>query len=302
MQSSKSCSQHGFDWTVGCKDGCKHCMEALLQNHDEAQQEVQKHKKNYDEAQQEVQKHKKEHPSLADVASKSITLQSETASSAHAYANHAAAAHQVMRTPKVASGEEFWKTSTSCEFPECIDSEAEANSLLRGLLKDIVKALGMTPHVKVNLAVPVMDTVPDLGVTTQRNKLLVGTIEGKKPARSEAENLRIYGSGTDVAGEAFEQLHLCSIQNNTFSVGLLSTCNSFSLVSTANLSEHELSAKTALDFLNKAPANQEKTSTTPDKNKAPVDRAGKSDPSNSFKKAKVKHTEAPPKTKGCKNG
>jgi hypothetical protein len=51
-----------------------------------------------------------------------------------------------------------------------------------------------------------MDTAPDIGLKIVANKLLAGTIEGKKHPKNEKEYERLFGSNTEVAGEVFEQL------------------------------------------------------------------------------------------------
>ena len=279
-----TCSQHGS--TV--KFGCQECFQCSLGVRNA-----------FNACKLEINAYKLEFPSLADVARKRIAIRSETMSSAHTNTGHSPAEYSGMEIPKVILGEEFWQTPTKCEFPDHIDSEAEVNGLLVLLLKDIVNALGLKPHLKAIVDVPIMDTAPDVAITTFQNKILIGTVEGKKPARGKNEHDAIYGSGTAVAGEVFEQLYLSCMQNDTFAVGLLSTFNSFCLVSTENLSEYTLSSKDALDFLNKTA--KEIASTTPDKLKTLVEAKRKSG-KNKAKRPKVKGTKAPPKGEGAKKG
>ena len=75
---------------------------------------------------------------------------------------------------------------------------------------DLVFALGLENHVRVTNDVAMMGTAPDVGLLAISNRMLIGTMEGKKDPKKlqSAENSWLWGSNTPVAGEVFEQLYL----------------------------------------------------------------------------------------------
>jgi hypothetical protein len=51
------------------------------------------------------------------------------------------------------------------------------------------------------LDVPIMDTAPDVMIRTQANKIVIGSLEGKKPPKGPKRNEeleKIFGSETNV--------------------------------------------------------------------------------------------------------
>ena len=48
---------------------------------------------------------------------------------------------------------------------------------------DIIGALGLKSHLHAILDVPIMDTAPDVMIRTKVNKIVIGTLEGKKPPK-----------------------------------------------------------------------------------------------------------------------
>eukprot|EP00980_Cylindrotheca_fusiformis_P023334 scaffold10382_cov103-Cylindrotheca_fusiformis.AAC.3 len=163
--------------------------------------EHQKIKEQIKESQEELKKLKKQFPTFQEIASKTIHIPNETASSAHTATGHHTAVHQPMEIPKVTLNTDFWGSRSEFKFPRHINGEPGVNATLMNLLNAIIKALGLQSYIDTMLDVPVMDTAPDVSLITTQNKLLMGSVEGKKPAKTDHETEQIFGSGTQVAGE-----------------------------------------------------------------------------------------------------
>eukprot|EP00980_Cylindrotheca_fusiformis_P019427 scaffold6707_cov114-Cylindrotheca_fusiformis.AAC.1 len=204
-----------------------------------------------------------------------------------------------MQIPKVKLSTDFWGSRPKFEFPRQINGEPGVNATLMNLLDCIIKALGLQSYIFCMLDVPVMDTTLDASLSTDtKNKLLIGSIEGKKPAQTENEAKQIFGSGTQVAGEVFEQLFLTRIQNGCFSIGIISTLQSFQLIATEDISHRTLSAESAKEYFESQRQNHE---TTPDKQKALVENTNPAE-SSVAKKPKVMGVGDPKETGPTKNG
>lgn len=155
--------------------------------------------------------------------------------------DHQPATHKPMKVPEIEIDGSFWNYRPRFQFAGAvIDSEAGLNAHLNQIMLDIIGALGFGSHLHAMLDVPIMDTAPDVMIRTQANKIVIGSLEGKKPPKGPKRNEeleKIFGSETNVAGEAFEQLCLCKIQLRTDTIGLVSTLTGFQLVSTKDLSQ-----------------------------------------------------------------
>jgi len=221
---------------------CVACLQATLQKLIATQQAT-------------IQKLHEKFPTLRDYARREFSISNETGSSAHVNTNHRVAKHTPMTVPEIRIDDSFWDERICDHFDTSfmcvIDSEADMKSLLCQLIRDVIKGLGLENHLDVMLdAVPIMDTAPDLIIRTKVNKIIIGSVEGKKPPKGtnkDKELKKIFVSN----GEAFEQLCLCKIQLGTDTVGLISTLKGYQLLSTKNLSNEDvLTLDKAKSFFN----------------------------------------------------
>jgi hypothetical protein len=95
---------------------------------------------------------------------------------------------------------------------------------------------GVVPQVNV------MDVIPDLCITFGRNRYLGATIEIKQHVEGQLEDI----FGSQVAGQAFEQLYLSKLGLDSESYGLISTYNYVLLVSTGDFKTGMKDLKTRL--------------------------------------------------------
>jgi len=86
------------------------------------------------------------------------------------------------------------------------------NAVLYNPTNTIIAALGLKNPLHAMLDAPIMDTAADIMIRTRANKINIGSMEGEKLPRGQKDLHDIFGSGTAVADEAFEQLCLCEIQ------------------------------------------------------------------------------------------
>ena len=211
-------------------------------------------------------------PTFEEVCQTNIFLRNETDSSAHTSTGHETASHKLMEIPSVDVPAEFWEQRVSLELSTIINGEAGVNADLRTLLQDITRALGLGSHLQSMLDVPIIDTVPDVTMVSKLNKRMSAVVEGKKPPRTEMEKSRIFGSGTEVAGESFEQLFLMSMQNETFAVGMIATLQTFQLVCTRDVGKETLTVEDAVEYFETKKVAKPKTK-TPNKRKVVSDQA-----------------------------
>lgn len=277
--SATICSDHGSSPVAECGE-CFKCFKSLL----EYQQRTML-----------------KFPRLQDIARQNIKIRNETASSSHTNTNHRRASHKHMEIPQINLPETFWDCQTEYKFPKNINGEPGVNASIMALIGVVTTALGLEDHIDALLDVPIIDTAADVAIKTDINKQLCGTVEGKKPPKTSEEREKIFGSGTDVAGEAFEQLFLTKIQTGSLAVGLISTLQTFQLISledigtiTSSRPRLTLTPTEAKEFFEKH--NQSKESAvTPDRPKSLVDATETGVPVR--KKSNLKKTGAPPKKK-----
>lgn len=189
-----------------------------------------------------------------------------------------------MKVPEIEIDDSFWD-ERMFNFEGVIDSEAIVNSHLYQIIRRIIKALGLNSHLQVILDVPtIMDKTPDVSIRTKVNKIIIGTVEGKKPPKGpngDEEREKIFGSDTAVAGEVFEQLCVCKIQLGADTVGLVSTLNGFQLLSTKDLSNEGTltmdKAKSAFEGKNKDTDNDNNQNSSSHGQRAPKKRKAETD-------------------------
>jgi hypothetical protein len=215
-------------------------------------------------------------PSLEELAKNNIRVGNETQSSAHTNTKHAVASYTGMNIPTTSLSPKFWKHRTEFEFPTLgVDSEYGVTTSTFNLLRAIIKALELGQYFSMMHDVPIMDTAPDLTIVTAYNKLIAGTVEVKKPPKTDCEEEKMFGSGTPVAGEVFEQLMLSCIQkSSTESVGLVSTLGCFQLVALKDVGARQLSAADTLKYVQQKSGENTADPTkvpTPDKPKVVAD-------------------------------
>jgi hypothetical protein len=279
------------------------------QSEAEKKQLIERLKQSEGEKKQLVGKNKQleaQFPTLREIASKPIHIRNETDSSAHTKTGHRKATHTIMNMPPVNLPDSFWNYRPQYKFPTSINGEADVNSNLSILIREIANGLGLEEYFHSMLDVPVMDTAPDVALITVDNKRMFGVVEGKKAPRTEREKTKIFGSDTEVAGEAFEQLFLLHLANETFAVGLVATLQSFQLTCTQDISGWSERTPDAATEYFKAQKEGGPPVTTPDKQKV-LDDCSKPAAANRSKKHKqakqVNMTSRPPKSKnGPKNG
>jgi Family of unknown function (DUF5898) len=223
------------------KDAKLQEKDAKLQEKDaQLQAKLQEREAKLQEIEAKLQKMEAEFRSLGEIAQTSIILRDETASSGHLNPKNVPAAHTTMkRLPDVRLPNSFWECRCDSLFPQngSINSEFDVTAGMEYLMRTIIKALGLKEHVFAMLNVAIMDTAPDVTLATACNRHIIGTVEAKKPLQTASQKEQLFGSPTKMAGKTFEQLFICSIQNETaFSVGLLCTLGSFQLVSNVDLS------------------------------------------------------------------
>jgi hypothetical protein len=136
--------------------------------------------------------------------------------------------------------EEFWTSCSVAEFRSenrLAQNEAHVKHFFGQLVKAVMDALEVigyfestNPAADIVPQVHVMDVIPDLCITFGRNCYLGATIEIKKHVEGQLEDI----FGSQVAGQAFEQLYLSKLGLKSDSYGLISTCNSVLLVSTGD--------------------------------------------------------------------
>ena len=205
--------------------------------------------------QAEIAKIDEEFPTFRDIAKKEFTISYETSSSAHVNTNHHRAKHTPMTVPEIRIDDSFWDQRIGVRFDTAvIPNETGLNSFLYHIIHVVIKGLGLESHLDVKFDVPIMDTAPDLIIRTKVNKIIIGTVQGKKPAKGTnqvREHKKIFRSNTAIAGEAFEQLCLCKIQLGTDTVGLISTLKGYQLLSIRDLSNEDvLTLDKAKSFFN----------------------------------------------------
>ena len=277
------CSTHGKEIESGAESGCKECFERVLAESKSLLAENKSFKAQF--------------KSIKELASSQINVRNETASSSHTKTGHQKAIHKIMGIPKVDLPDSFWNHRTEFKFPDHIDSEMDVNWMLKRLLDTVAKALGLQEYIHSMLYVPIMDAAPDVSLVAKNNKMLCGGVEGKKHPRTDDERQKIFGSNTEVAGEAFEQLYLVKIQNETSAVGLIATLETFQLTATENISNRLLTATEAKKFF-EAKKQQEAPKVTPDKRRIVQVADAKPSAPVANKKMKVQTTAPPPKKHG----
>jgi Family of unknown function (DUF5898) len=274
----------------------------LQERAEQLQERAEQLQERAEQLQERAEQLEAQFPTLGEIAQQKIEIRNDTASSAHVNAGHKPAHHQKMKNdvPKVELPDTFWNYRTGFSFPIYgINGEPDVSLHVCILLQEIIKALGLRNDIAAMLDVPIMDTAPDVTLTTSCNKVIMATTEVKKPPRTPTEKLKIFGSNTAVAGQAFEELYLCTIQNKAFSVGLISTLGSFQLISNIDVSTSKVPLKPsdAIEHFHKLATTV--SCTTPDKQEVLVN---KKPPMNSRKKAKAVTTRQPKKESTGKNG
>lgn len=270
------CPTHG----TNKKCGCQTCFDLVLAENQSFRAENQSFWAQF--------------KSIKELASSRIKVRNETASSSHTGTGHVKASYERMKIPHVDLPDSFWNHRTEFAFPDYIDGEPDVNALLKYLMNTVIKALGLKDYIHSMLDVPIMDTAADVSLTAKNNKMLCGSVEGKKHPRNDNECEKIFGSNTEVAGEAFEQLYLVKIQNMTLAVGLISNLETFQLIATEDISNYVLSATEAKEFF-EAKKQQEAPEVTPDKRRMIQVVDAKPSASVAPKKIKVQTTKALPK-------
>uniref|UniRef100_A0A6S8X195 Uncharacterized protein n=1 Tax=Chaetoceros debilis TaxID=122233 RepID=A0A6S8X195_9STRA len=217
---------------------CVACLQATLQKLIATQQAT-------------IQKLHEKCPTLRDYARREFSISNETGSSAHVNTNHRVAKHTRMTVPEIRIDDSFWDERICDHFDtSVIDSEADVNALLKYIILHVIEGLGLESHLDVMLDVPIMDTAPDLIIRTKVNKIIIGSVEGKKPPKGtnkDKELKKIFVGN----GETFEQLCVCKIQLGTHTVGLISTLKGYQLLSTKDLSNEDvLTLDKAKSFFN----------------------------------------------------
>ena len=214
---------------------------------------------------QEKEEFTTHHPSFRELKKRKMTIPNETASTAHTDTGHHPAKYDRMEIPDYTLPETLLNFRPMFRGMTSHDSEPSVSASVNALVREIIYGLKFEHIVDSQLEVPMMDTVPDVILKVIRNKLLAGTVEVKKDPKSASEREKIFGSDTEVAGEVFEQLFLA--QANLLgekSVGLLTTYNSWQLVSTEELTRStDLEQQKTLDFFSKKKHNAEEP--TPDR-------------------------------------
>eukprot|EP00980_Cylindrotheca_fusiformis_P010431 scaffold2316_cov55-Cylindrotheca_fusiformis.AAC.1 len=167
------CSQHGREATSGCNEcflleEIKKLKEESLEEKNvlqeklkESQEEKNVSQEKLKESQEENnvlkgenKKIKKQFPTFQEIASKTIHIPNETASSAHTATGHHTAIHKAMEIPKVTLNTDFLGSRPKFEFPHHINGEPGVNATLMNLLNAIIKALGLQSYIHSMLDVP----------------------------------------------------------------------------------------------------------------------------------------------------
>eukprot|EP00980_Cylindrotheca_fusiformis_P002298 scaffold533_cov125-Cylindrotheca_fusiformis.AAC.1 len=130
------CSQHGREATSGCNE----CFLLLQEENNVLKGENKKIKKQF--------------PTFQEIASKTIHIPNETASSAHTATGHHKAIHKAMEIPKVTLNTDFWGSRSEFKFPRHINGEPGVNATLMNLLNATIKALGLQSYIDTMLDVP----------------------------------------------------------------------------------------------------------------------------------------------------
>jgi hypothetical protein len=273
MASLPGCRDHNGVFQMACQ-ACVEAVTTLYKQVKEENKQVKEENKQVKEENKQVKEEnkqvkeennemKRKFPSFRDLTEEELHIQNETASSAHTATGHLPAAVTEMDIPEFTLPDAFLDFRPSLRVKSSFDSEPSVSASVEALVSQVIHALGFKFVLEAELEIPMMDTIPDVILKLVLNKVLAGTIEVKKHPKTKGEREKIFGSNTEVAGEVFEQLFLARANLlGVNSVGLLTTYNSWQLVSMEDLAETDLEIQKSLAFFD---GKKEAPNTTPDR-------------------------------------
>eukprot|EP00978_Attheya_sp_CCMP212_P037013 scaffold171781_cov44-Attheya_sp.AAC.1 len=266
MASLPACPAHNGVFQATCQS----CVETINSSYcrlQEENKEVKEENKEVKEENKEVKRKnldlENQFPSFRALMKRKLCIQNETASSAHTDTGHLPANVNTMDIPDFTLPNTFLDFRPRLREKVSFDSKASVSASVEALVGEVIQALGFEGVLEAELEIPMMDTIPDVILKLVSNKVLAGTIEVKTHPKTKGEHRKIFGSNTEVSGEVFEQLFLTRANLlGENSVGLLTTYNSWQLVSMEKLAETDLEVQKSCDFF---AGKMKQPNTTPDR-------------------------------------